>query len=884
MADDFASSITRVLAVGSQALDAVSGRGGKVSAVGTAVQRALMSIRSLGWRRSLEAALYPLRRRYYDAAFADGVSRASALRGISGVLAPAAPDEFRTPEASDLCRLGDVIGYGQSGRTITVRCTNGSLVLTVLTANIIRVWVVTGDRGSVQDDPRFVCQSYSVAKDEAEWPAQAFQVFDGDDLEIRTTHVSCRIRKSECVVTFWTHDGQWIHGESESVGWKGKHVVRQCKLLAQEHVYGLGERAFGLDRRGQRYMVWNADPQVYSPGDDPLYLSVPFYTAFHDGLAYGLFYDNTYRAVIDLGAEVPDRVTYMSSDGDLVYYLLFGPTLAAVIEDYTELTGRMPLPPLWTLGFHQSRWSYYPEQRVREIAERFRQHAIPCDSLHLDIHYMDDYRCFTWHPERFPNPAGLIKDLHAQGFHVVTLIDCGIKADRSDATCRDGLKQEVFCRYPDGLPAGGPVWPGEALFPDFTDPKVRAWWGGLCASFARIGVDGIWNDMNEPTVIAAGGDTLANCVRHSWDGQGCDHRKAHNVYGMQMLRATVEGLQRLRPTERPFAFTRSGWAGVQRYGYSWTGDNESTWNHLCLTPAMVMGLGLSGIAFTGPDVGGFGGTPSPEQLTRWTQLGAFLPFFRNHTAIGTPDQEPWAHGEPYLSLNREAIELRYQLLPYLYTAIQQCAQHGWPLVRPMSWYDLQDEETHTLDDQFLCGDALLVAPVCQPEQRAREVYLPAGEWYDFWSDAKHTGPGWIQVAAPLDRIPLLVRAGTVLPMWPVQQYINLDAIDQVILHVYPGAGESWLYQDDGHSTGYLKGDWLKTRFAIDQQLSRVSVAVQAVGSYCPAQQHWLWEVHGLLAPPKRTMANGSCLPNVRFDATLNRANFETQAGASIELE
>jgi alpha-glucosidase len=598
------------------------------------------------------------------------------------------------------------------------------------------------------------------------------------------------------------------------------------------------------------------------------------------GQSYGIFYDNSYCSRFDLGETQPDEAVYWADAGELRYYFFYGPGLTTVLERYTELTGRMLLPPLWVLGYQQSRWSYYPESRVREIARLLREHRIPCDALYLDIHYMEGYRCFTWDKQRFPEPAALLTDLHNQGFKVAATIDCGIKADRNYPVCADGLAKGAFCTYPDGKVAGGPVWPGESYFPDFTNPCVREWWGQLYAPLLEAGMDGIWNDMNEPTIIGPKGNTLAHCVRHDWEGQGTDHRQAHNVYGMQMVRATAEGLQRLRPGQRPFVLTRSGWAGVQRYAIPWTGDNQSTWEHLRLTMPMVMGLGLSGLGFTGADVGGFDRGADGELLVRWAQMGAFLPFFRNHTSIWSRDQEPWVYGEPYLSISRAAIEWRYRLLPYLYTATWQCAQSGIPVARPLALAHPEDERTHSLDDQFLCGDALLVAPICEPQATSRPVYLPAGEWFDFWTDEPHRGPTTLQAAAPLERIPVFVRAGTVLPTWPVLQHTNVQAVEKLILHVYPGDGKSWLYEDDGQSLAYKGGEYRVIGFECCRiGANGLAITCHPLGAYRPAYTRWEWHIHGLTRRPEQVLADGQPLQDVAWDEvnrTLRYASSETR--------
>ena len=636
---------------------------------------------------------------------------------------------------------------------------------------------------------------------------------------------------------------EWRPAGSEprsAAEWPPSCALLRWRVPPDAHFYGLGERAAPLDLRGRVYVNWNTDPRTYDPGDDPLYLCVPFLIVLSpDGRhAWGLLLESSARSRLDLGQADPDAVAIEIDDAAVEYSLFYAPTVAGLLERFTEETGRHPLFPRWALGYHQCRWSYYPEERVRRLARDFREtYHVPCDGIHLDIHYMDGYRVFTWDRRRFPDPKRLIADLHGQGFKVVTIIDPGVKADRKYRVFRDGLARGMFCRYPDGRVFIGPVWPGNCAFPDFTDPRVREWWGDLHRDLVEAGVDGIWDDMNEPALFGEDGATIPGPVRHDLDGAGGDHRVAHNLYGLNMARATAEGLARLAPDRRPFVITRSGWTGVQRYAAHWTADNRSDWASLRQTLPMVLNLGLSGIAFTGSDIGGFEGFATGELFTRWLQMSVFFPFCRAHTYLFSPDQEPWSWGEPYLSINREFIRLRYRLLPYLYTALYQCTQTGAPIVRPLLWAFQDDPTTHTLDDEFLCGDALLVAPVLEEGATRRRVYLPAGLWTDFWTDERHEGPAWLEVEAPLERIPVFVRAGAVVPTGPDMDYVGQRPTDPLTLHLYPPAegqeGVSFLYEDDGETLACRRGEYRLHRFVLRGDGRRVDLTWTVEGAYDP---------------------------------------------------
>ncbi|MGQ9717893.1 MAG: glycoside hydrolase family 31 protein [Anaerolineae bacterium] len=803
----------------------------------------LRGVQTVGLRPTVDAVAHAVRTRWTEAKFADPHRPRRGLPLLRAFLrrSPAPPDPFPPP--------GPVVAT--PGPLRAARETDGGLVcifdravltLTPLASGSVRVaW-----RPAAPEDAPPVGTATSEAP------------------QLRLEQLTCHVSPEDGRITFVGPDGDTIAEEAAPVAWTADgRLLLRWRTPPDAHFYGLGERAAPLDLRGGIYVNWNTDPRTYDPGDDPLYLCVPFLLTVHSGgrQAHGLLLENTARSRFDLGRTDPNTHTLEVEDEEVAYRFFYGPTVAQVLERFTEQTGRHPLFPLWALGYHQCRWSYYPEERVRRLARDFREtYRVPCDGIHLDIHYMDGYRVFTWDRERFPDPARMIADLHAQGFKVVLIVDPGVKADRKYRVFREGLEKGMFCRYPDGKVFIGPVWPGNSGFPDFTDPRVRAWWGDLHRELVEMGVDGFWDDMNEPAVFGEDGATIPAPVQHAGIGEapglspsdGCDHRRAHNVYGLNMACATAEGLARLRPDRRPFVITRSGWTGVQRYAAHWTADNRSDWPSLRQTLPMVLNLGLSGIAFTGADIGGFEGFASGELFTRWLQMSVFFPFCRAHTYFASPDQEPWSWGEPYLTVNREFIRLRYRLLPYLYTALWQCTQTGLPMVRPLLLAFQDDPATLALDDEFLCGDALLVAPVLEEGATRRRVYLPRGEWWDFWTDARYEGPLWVEADAPLERIPVFVRAGSVLPTGPEMDYVGQQPGDPLILHLYPvrpdgseGPVASLLYEDDGESTAYQRGMYRLHRFQVEGDAGAMSVVWDVEGAYDPGPRRMEMVVHGV---------------------------------------
>ncbi|MGI9104850.1 MAG: glycoside hydrolase family 31 protein [Pyrinomonadaceae bacterium] len=668
-----------------------------------------------------------------------------------------------------------------------------------------------------------------------------------------------------------------------------------------EFYYGFGEKALPTARQGQLMVNWNTDTFAYPPGLDPVYQSIPFFTALRQGRAYGLFFDNTYRTYFDMGRTAPQRYTFGAAGGELNYYVFTGGrerTPQKVLSDYAELTGRMPLPPLWSLGYQQSRYSYYPEAKVREIARGFRERKIPADVIYLDIDYMDGYRVFTWDKQRFPDPPKMLSDLRRDGFRTVVIIDPGIKVDENYAAYREGRAQNLFHQTKDGTEFQAKVWPGVCAFPDFTNPKTRAWFGSLYAKNLDEGISGFWNDMNEPATFAPDNrppqpnnphdpaKTFPLDVRHDGDGLPGDHARYHNVYGFQMTRSTFEGLQKLRPEARPFVLTRAGYAGVQRYSAVWTGDNVGSWEHLQLSIAMLTNLSISGVPFVGADVGGFANNATPELYTRWLQAAALTPFFRSHIATGLQEREPWSFGESYEKINRASIELRYQLLPYLYTLFREHEQTGTPVMRPL-WFNYPaDYNTYSPPlplEQFLLGNDLLVAPVLTQGDTKRPVYFPKGDaWVDWWTGKRYEGGTFAEVDAPLARLPLFARAGAIIPVQGVVQHTGETPRAPLSLTIIHGAkdGEGRVYEDAGEGYDYRRRSaWRETMITHNGG----AIRFKRSGDFNAARPIASIEVLGLSAKPKEIRLDGREAKNVSFERGEQRLRFPLPEGNISEI-
>jgi len=626
------------------------------------------------------------------------------------------------------------------------------------------------------------------------------------------------------------HDGAWalrdrgglavFSSGPGAMGFVGTDARVDLDLADGEKLFGLGETTGTFDKRGLVREFWNTDVLGHAPAIHPglrsLYVSVPFALSLREGRAAGFFWDNPRRQTWDLGQSRPDAAQLKAAGGEIDLYLVLGPTPPEVVGRYTELTGRIPMAPRWALGYQQCRYSYATRAELESVARGFRRRKIPCDVLYLDIHHMDGHRVFTFGKD-FPDPKEMIARLARQGFKVAAIVDPGVKNDPKFGVLRRGMAASAFVRDAGGKSDFlGTVWPGESRFPDFLNAAARKWWGDEQAVLGNTGVAAFWNDMNEPANFARPDKTLAPDALHATDHGPARHDAVHNLYGMQMARASREGALRQRPDERPFVITRATYAGGQRHAVVWTGDNSSCWEHLADSIQMLLNLGLSGMAFCGADTGGFLGNPTAELLARWMQLAAFTPFFRNHSDLGTRPQEPWAFGAATEDICRTWINLRYQFVPTWYSLVAEAHKTGAPPMRPLLWHYPNDPVAVGCDDQFLVGRNLLVAPVVRQGCAARAVYLPNDLWFDFWTGTRHEGGRHVVAPTPPDRIPVFVRAGALLAMAGTRQHLGGAPDDTITLHAWPGPrGEIEWYEDDGTSRAHERGDAM-TRTLVQQ--------------------------------------------------------------------
>lgn len=610
-----------------------------------------------------------------------------------------------------------------------------------------------------------------------------------------------------------------IYGDVR-VGYPVPHFRSSLLLRSpdDEAWLGFGEKVGPVDKRGLRFTFWNTDVLPHEPDTDPLYASIPFALSLRAGTAVGVFVDETSRSEVDIAQEHAEQVVWHVDGPELDLYLIAGPAPADVLRRYTALTGRMPLPPLWSLGAHQSRWGYESARDLLDVVAAYRQHALPLDAVHLDIDYMDGLRSWTWDRARFKDPRALMEDLRAHGVRAVTIVDPALKVDADYEVYEAARANDLLVRTDRGEVLTGEVWPNPCVFPDLTRPEVQAFWSQQHRSFLELGVGGIWNDMNEPScftvhredkdltppTVARGvpdrieGKTLPYDARHG-DKR---HLEVHNAYASGMAKASSDAFGQWAPERRAFVLTRAGFAGIQRHAAMWTGDNSSHWAHLELSLSMLQGLGMSGVPFCGADIPGFLGRPSGELLVRWMQAGVFYPLMRNHSARGVVPKEPWRFGEPYLTLAREALVRRYRLLPMLYTLMHEAAHSGLPPMRPLVLHAPGDAEALRWSDQFLFGPGLLVAPIVKPKQTRRVVYLPEGRWQPFFdlepSGPIIEGPTFAIAHAPLGVTPMWLKEGHAVPLTGGAPHTATAWWDPLTWHIALGPRvDATLYEDDG---------------------------------------------------------------------------------------
>lgn len=782
-------------------------------------------------------------------------------------------------------------------------------VITALRDDVLRVRIVR--QGAMPEDASWAVLAQARSSSIAVTPD-----VDAEHYGFRTHSLMVEIDKKSLCLTVRDRNGKILQRDVRPVQFDGASFRVFKAMPLDEHYFGLGDKTGPLDRREQAFSLWNTDAYRFQESTDPLYKSIPFFLIYKAGVTLGVLLDNTWRTSFDFGRELPNTYSFGAVNGPLNYYIFYGPSPKQVVESYAWLTGKPPLPPRWTLGFQQSRYSYESQARVMEIANRLRKDRIPADAIYLDIGFQEKNRPFTVDREKFPDFAGMVAQLKAKNFQVVAITDLHIAnlPGQNYAPYDSGVAGDHFVKNPDGSVYTGVVWPGPSVFPDFTQQQTRAWWGTLYRNFQHIGIAGFWNDMNEPSIFDSPTKTMPLDIVHRIDELGfikrtATHAEIHDVYGMENSRATFEGLHALAPDVRPFVLTRATYAGGQRYAATWTGDNSSTWNHLRLATPMLENLGLSGFAFAGADVGGYAGTPPPDLLTKWLEVATFQPIDRDHTESGTGDQEPWIGSPQQEAIRRHFIEERYRLMPYLYTLAEESSRTGLPMVRPL-FLEFPDAapDHHPLDidlpasGEFLLGSELLVAPSPWPEQLDRYLAeFPSEDWYDYWTGKKiltSPRPGdaaksslTLTLQPELASLPVFVRGGAILPIEPLVQSTNETPHGPLTLRVYYGGVSNQcagsLYTDDGKTYAYRSGAFLRMQFSCNVDTDGFHLHISAhQGSYPAWWKEISAEIYGWNPKTKRIFIDGRSVSPAALKALPHGTNVvfaDTGKGEDLHL-
>jgi alpha-glucosidase len=687
--------------------------------------------------------------------------------------------------------------------------------ITVYAPDTIRIQMRMADE--------FTANPYSVISSPL---TEGFEVSENDAMIfLDTDKIKVEIKKSPFAVCFKDKNGIILNEDdpSFSISWLGTEVTNYKKIQPGEKFIGLGEKTGDLDRAGKAYVNWNTDYFGYGEEDDPLYMSTPFYIGLHQHRAYGIYFDNTHKTVFNFGAS-NNRFAYFSADdGDMDYYFIHDDSVDKIITAYTSLTGRMELPPLWALGFQQCRYSYYPDKEVITLANTFRDKEMPADVIYLDIHHMENYKVFTFDGKQFSDPKGMIRELKSKGFKVVVIMDPGLKAEEGYAPYEEAAEKNLLLKYPDDSIYEGQVWPGWCAFPDFTKPDTRSWWAEKMAFYTEAGVDGFWTDMNE---MASWGQFTPNLIDFHYEGEQVSHRKARNIYGMQMARAAKEGSAILNPDKRPFVLTRAGFSGVQRYAAAWTGDNIATDELMLAGVRLVNSMGLAGLAFSGYDVGGFSGEATSALFARWMSIATFAPLYRAHSMINSNDAEPWAFGEEVEEISRNYMNLRYKMLPLIYSSFYKSTQTGLPIAKSLAIdhpFDNKIYETK-FQNQYIFCDQLLIAPIKSTTEICK-AYLPEGNWYYLFDDRQFIGKSEVYIDSPLNYLPVFVKGGAIIPLQSAVQHTEEPHDGLLRLHLYKGKGISSfeLYEDEGEKLSYREGTYSQREIRLDSDRGKIEL-------------------------------------------------------------
>lgn len=723
--------------------------------------------------------------------------------------------------------IGPVVSWKQTSDGLRGKTRNAFFCVRIYNANVIRVRV---SQSEAMNDFSY------ILNEQAQPGTTVFKIKEANgSIWLSTDSINLQLEKQpDFRVIFRNKEGRVINEDMPGKGfgttYLGSSPTVYKKLQAGERFVGLGETLGNLDKRGSAFTLNNTDTYKYGDQRLPMYVSIPFYIGIHNQMVYGIFLHNTWKSFFNFGVSTPEFVSIGTQGGEMDYFFIYDNDIQSIIKHYTQLTGRMPLPPLWSLGYHQSRCSYYPQQNVKLLADNFRSKKIPVDCIVLDADYLQDYEPFRINAERFPDMSALTGYLEKLGIEVTASVNPGIKIDTTYIGHHDGLKNDVFVKYADGSLFASEIAPSLNNFPDFTNPKTRQWWSYHMKFLPENGIHGYWNDMNEPAV---GASYLPDNLVFDFDGRKAYAPEAKNLYGMLMARSSYESALQYGSGRRPFILSRSGFAGVQRYAAVWTGDNTAKDEYLLGGTLLNTQMGLSGVPFVGDDIGGYIGATSKELFTRWIEVGVFAPFSRNHKEAFASANEPWSYGEEAEAIAKEYIGGRYRLLPYLYSKFHEASESGMPVAQSLCINNPFDSKVfdNLYQYQFLCGDALLVVPVTSSE-KIKKFYLPTGKWFNLFTDQIIPGNQELQSECPIYEIPLFVKESSIIPMQSLVQSTKQKPSDTLFVHIYNGNNSNTFvyYEDAGDGFEYQKGSYLERNITFNPHLKQVKFE-QADGGF-----------------------------------------------------
>lgn len=771
--------------------------------------------------------------------------------------------------------LGDYTSSHQTTNSLTVHTTTGSVQLIPYAGDIVRVDFLPTDT-TVSDSSVVIIQDSTTSV--------GFQVQNADSsLMLAMNVLRVQIQKFPVRLSFQSSGGEVLLQEIEPGGMEsiGNQRIAKFQLTPTEKLYGSGERGNGLNLRGRSINLYNTQNYGYSTPPAQMNINVPYLGSSN---GYAIYFDNTYPSEFDIGENNPNQLVYRTEGGELTYYVFAASAITDQLQRYTWLTGRQPLPPKWALGYLQSKFGYRNEQEARQMVTTMREKDFPGDAIIIDFYWSAHMGDLSWDISNWPDPAGMIADFAEEGIHTIILTDPYFVENSSYYGELTNQHPEYLGRDGTGAPYTLPNWWScgcDAVLFDITNPGAQSWLWEKYSDLLNTGLAGLWTDLGEP-------ERHPSDMNHSLGSA----EKVHNIYNLLWAQTIFRHYSNYAPNSRVFNLTRSGFAGIQRYGvFTWSGDVSKSYDGLSSQVPFMLNMGLSGLAYHSSDIGGFCcGTTTPELYIRWLELGVFSPFVRPHGA-DFQATEPWTFGIVAESYARNLLALRNQLIPYIYTTARENYLTGIPIVRPLFFGDKDDPALENNTESYMFGESFLVSPVLREGVREKTLYLPQGKWIEFWSDDIYSGGQRVTVDAPLPQIPLFVKPGSIIPMQPPMEYVDAKTADTILVHIYPDPEKSGAYslsEDDGVTTEYQNGSYATTAmsyvFQPNEEYQELEINIEAIaGSYSgmPHTRTYRSITHLLAQPPDTVLWNrGVLIPTQNLtELTHNNAGYYYDVGS-----